>query len=75
MNFYSEGYSNETYKFQEELQQECFSYGWGRGIKKAMSLHDENLKLKKEIEDILNGKNKKYMVLKIEDKTIFEEAE
>ena len=60
--------SSDSLIFKEQLQQECYSYGWGRGLQRAMFLYEENQRLKlqiNELNDITSGKNPQYMILKI----------
>ena len=42
---------NKISIFQDELNQECYSYGWGRGLKKATSLYSDNLMMKDKIKN------------------------
>ena len=60
--------SQDSLEFKNELHQECYSYGWGRGLQRAMFLYEENQRLKlkiNELNDITSGKNPQYMILKI----------
>ena len=40
---------NQVNNFKQTLNQECYSFGNGRGIRVACNLYEENLKLEKEL--------------------------
>ena len=42
-----EGIPKQKFIFQQSLNQECYSWGWGRGLTKATNLYGENLMMKK----------------------------
>ena len=41
---------NQVDNFKQSLNQECYSFGDGRGIRVACNLYEENLKLEKELQ-------------------------
>ena len=44
------GNAQKKFIFERELDEECYSYGWGRGLMKASDLYSQNLTMKEEIE-------------------------
>lgn len=64
--------SQDSLEFKNELHQECYSYGWGRGLTRSMYLYEKNKRLelelkqlKMKLQEIISGKNPQYMILKI----------
>ena len=45
--------------FEQNLNEECYTYGWGRGLRCALNLYSDNLNLEEE-NDILYYKMNKY---------------
>jgi len=54
-----EGNEKKVFLFERKLGQECHTYGWGRGLRCASNLYEDNLNLEQEIE-ILHNKLDKY---------------
>ena len=76
-------YQNNILIFERDLNRECCSYGWGRGIIRAKKLYMKTLEqeneiniLRKRISDMLDDKNN-YMIHDyiVENPEIFEDAE
>ena len=53
------GNPKKIFIFQRKLEDECFTYGWGRGLRCASQLYADNLNLEDE-NDILYYKMEKY---------------
>ena len=49
---------NESYKFRDNLYDYCWKFGWNRAMMVATCLHDENVKLKQEINKLKQETNK-----------------
>ena len=49
---------NESYKFRDNLYDYCWKFGWNRAMMVATCLHDENVKLKQEINKLKQEINK-----------------
>lgn len=54
-----EGIQKKVFTFERKLNEECYTYGWGRGLRCAANLYEENLNLEEE-NDILYYKMEKY---------------
>ena len=52
---------NESYKFRDNLYDECWKFGWNRAMMVATCLYDENMKLKQEINK-LEQEKKEYII-------------
>ena len=55
----SEDIQEKIFIFERNLNEECYTYGWGRGLRRALNLYEENLNLEEE-NDILYYKMDKY---------------
>jgi len=40
----------KVYIFEQNLNKECYSYGWGRGIRTASNLYSDNLEIQEELD-------------------------
>ena len=49
---------NESYRFRDNLYDYCWKYGWNKAMMVATCLHDENVKLKQEINKLKQETNK-----------------
>ena len=49
----------KLFTFEQNLNEECYTYGWGRGLRCALNLYSDNLNLEEE-NDILYSKMNKY---------------
>jgi|TARA_B110000971_G_scaffold216321_1_gene251168 hypothetical protein len=54
-----EGNERKVFIFERKLDQECHTYGWGRGLRCAANLYRDNLSLEEDNE-ILHNKLDKY---------------
>mgnify|MGYP000486392259 FL=1 len=54
-----EGNEKKVFIFERKLDQECYTYGWGRGLRCAANLYRDNLSLEEDNE-ILHNKLDKY---------------
>jgi len=52
---------NESYRFKDNLYDECWKFGWNRAMIVATCLYDENMKLKQEINK-LEQEKKEYII-------------
>jgi len=54
-----EGNERKVFIFERKLDKECYTYGWGRGLRCAANLYRDNLSLEEDNE-ILHNKLDKY---------------
>jgi len=54
-----EGNEKKVFIFERKLDKECYTYGWGRGLRCATNLYRDNLSLEEDNE-ILHNKLDKY---------------
>ena len=71
------GNPKKVFIFERKLEDECYTYGWGRGLRCASQLYADNLHLEEE-NDILYYKMEKYKdkyetMIDIEIKTIIDD--
>ena len=46
--------------FEQNLNEECYTYGWGRGLRCALNLYSDNLNLEEENDKLLTDPDYYY---------------
>lgn len=54
--------TDKVFRFERALDKECHIYGWGRGLRKATQLYQENILLESELMEC-NNKIQEYQKL------------
>jgi len=53
----------DVFKFQKDLEKECYSYGWNRCLVKACELYRDNGVLEQEKKNLIEENEKLYEII------------